>query len=140
MGAVAVAKAISDYQLKVSGIILESPFASIQSHLEARARAIGFPRQPFAFFTTFWIGIERGFNGFGSQTSRYAKKITCPVLVQWGSKDPFVLKWEIDSVFNAIASPDKKLVIFENAFHESLERRDSSKWEKEVKAFLEAKK
>ena len=136
MGAVTVAKAISDYRLKVSGIMLESPFASIQSHLEARARLLGFPGQPFAFLTTFWIGVERGFNGFGAKTCKYAKNIECPVLVQCGSKDDYVLKWEINAVFDAIASPDKKLIIYKDAFHESLITRDPALWNKEVKTFL----
>ena len=137
MGAVTVAKAIDDYQLKVSGIILESPFASIQSHLKAKARIIGFPRQPFAFLTTFWIGVERGFNGFGARTTEYVKNINCPVLLQWGSSDSYVLKSEVNSVFEAIASTDKKFVVFKNAFHESLVRRDFAMWNKEVKAFLD---
>ena len=136
MGAVTVAKAISDYHLKVSGIMLESPFASIQSHLEARARLLGFPSQPFAFLTTCWIGVERGFNGLGAKTCKYAKNIQCPVLVQWGSRDDYVLKWEINAVFDAIASPDKKLIVYKDAFHESLVTRDAALWYKEVKTFL----
>ena len=136
MGAVVVAKAVGEYDLQVSGIILEAPFASIQSHLKARARILDFPRQPFAFFTTFWIGVERGFNGFNAQTCRYAKKINCPVLVQWGSLDAYVLKWEIDSVFHAISSADKKLVIYNDGFHESLLRRNPSKWRSEIEEFL----
>ena len=137
MGAVTVAKAIDDYQLKVCGIILESPFASIQSHLKAKARIIGFPRQPFAFLTTFWIGVERGFNGFGARTTKYAKNINCPVLLQWGSHDSYVMKSEIKSVFEAIVSADKKFVVYENAFHESLVRKDFEKWNHEVKIFLD---
>lgn len=137
MGAVAVAHAIGQYQLNASGIILEAPFASIQSHLKAKARVLGFPSQPFAVLTTFWIGIERGFNAYSARTDNYAKKIHCPVLVQWGSLDDYVLKWEIDKVFSAIPSTDKKLVIYKNGMHESLLRRDSLLWEKEVGEFLE---
>lgn len=137
MGAVAVAHAIGQYQLNVSGIILEAPFASIQSHLKAKARVLGFPGQPFAFFTTLWIGIERGFNGFSARTDNYARKIHCPVLVQWGSLDDYVLKWEIEKVFSAVSSTDKKLVVYENGMHESLLRRDSLLWVNEVGEFLE---
>ncbi len=137
LGAVVIIKAIVDYNMDVSGIILEAPFASIQSHLKARARLLGFPKQPFAFLTTFWIGIERGFNGLGANTCKYAKEINCPVLLQWGSEDVYVLKWEIDSVFNAIASSNKKLTIYEDAFHESLFRRNRSMWRSEITSFLE---
>lgn len=49
MGAVIVAKTISDYGLPVSGVILETPFASLQSHLKAKARTLSFPEQPLLF-------------------------------------------------------------------------------------------
>ncbi len=137
LGAVVVTKAISDYRLVPSGIILEMPFLSLQSYLKARARILGFPQQPFAFLTTFWIGIERGFNGYGHHTTAYTKNITCPVLMQWGASDQFVLKQETDKIYNAIASTRKKLVVYNQAQHESLLRNDPLKWRIEVERFLE---
>lgn len=137
MGAVAVMKAITDYQLQPSGIIIEMPFLSLQSHLKGRARSLGFPSQPFGFFTTFWIGVENGFSGFGFQTARYAKNIHCPVLEQYGEKDEAVLKNEVETIFEVIPSADKKLVIYDNALHESFLRKDPAMWKKEVGAFLE---
>ncbi len=139
MGAVAIIKGITDYDLKPSGVILEMPFASLQSHLRARVRSngfSGFPEKPFAFLVTCWTGLERGYNGFKFKTDNYAKNVNCPVLVQWGAKDHFVLKYETDKVFNAIASKNKKLVIYENADHESLLENDQLQWRKEVEDFL----
>ena len=141
MGAVSIAKAIADYAIKPSGVILEMPFATLQSHLRSRARSIGFrgfPEKPFGFLVTCWVGIERGFNGFNFQTSDYAKKITCPVLLQWGALDHNVLKWETDKVYNAISSSNKKLVIYELADHESLLQKDPLKWRLETEKFLSA--
>lgn len=139
MGAVTIAKAIADYELKPSGVILEMPFASLQSHIRSRARATGFggfPEKPFGFLVTAWIGLERGINGFKFRTSRYAKKITCPVLYQWGALDHSVLKWETDQVFNAIPAVNKKLVIYAQADHESFLQKEPLKWRTEVKEFL----
>jgi len=136
MGAVVITKAIGDYNLKPSGILLEMPFASLQSHLKARARTLGFPSQPFAFLVTFWIGIESGFNGFSHKTSWYAKKVECPVLMQWGERDNYVQKSETDLVFSSIASPHKKLVSYEQAGHQSLLQSDLLKWRMEVESFL----
>jgi uncharacterized protein len=139
MGAVTVAKAVADYDLNPTGIILEMPFASLQSHIRARARLLGFRgfgEKPFGFFVTFWIGIERGFNGFKDQTVTYVAKINCPVLMQWGAMDNTVLKYETDMIYGSIASPNKKLVIFDHAGHESLIRNDSAKWRSEVGKFL----
>ncbi len=139
MGAVVVAKAIADYDLKPSGVFLEMPFASLQSHLRARARGLGFRgfgEKPFGFLVTLWIGLERGFNGFKDQTARYVAKMNCPVLMQWGAVDGYVLKSETDRVYNAIASSNKKLVTYDHAGHESFLQNDPAKWRLEVEKFL----
>lgn len=139
MGAVTIAKAISDYSITPAGVILEMPFASLQTHLRARARMIGFggfPEKPFAFFVTAWMGIEKGFNGFRHKTINYVDDIKCPVLLQWGALDVYVLKSETDKIYNAITAPDKKLVIYDHANHESLVQNDPLKWKIEVGRFL----
>ena len=136
MGSVEIIKAVSDYSLHPSGIIVEMPFLSLQSHLEGRARILGFPEQPFAFLTTLWIGIERGFNGFDFKTTRYARNVQCPVLEQYGEKDELALKKETDAVYNAIASGNKKLVVYEGASHESFLKKDPAQWKREVESFL----
>jgi alpha-beta hydrolase superfamily lysophospholipase len=137
MGAVIIMKAISDYQIQPSGIIIDMPFLSLQAHLKGRARLLGFPSQPFGFLTTFWIGVENGFNGFGFKTTRYAKHIHCPVLEQYGEDDEAVLKPEVEAIYESIPSANKKLVIYENAVHESFLRNDPVTWKKEVKNFLD---
>jgi alpha-beta hydrolase superfamily lysophospholipase len=139
MGAVVVSKAVADYDLKPSGVLLEMPFASLQSHIRARARLLGFGgfgEKPFGFLVTMWIGLERGFNGFKDQTTSYVAKINCPVLMQWGTADEYVLKSETDRIYNAIASSHKKLVIYDHAGHESLLQYDPAKWRAEVEKFL----
>ncbi len=136
MGAVAICKAVSQYQLKPAGVILDMPFQSLQGYLKGKARILGFPKQPFAFLTTFWISVERGFNGFQHTTTRYAQNIHCPVLFQWGSLDNLVLRDDINNIYEAIASTKKKLVIYEGAQHESFLRKDPLKWRIEVERFL----
>jgi alpha-beta hydrolase superfamily lysophospholipase len=136
LGAVVVAKSIADYHLPVSGVILDMPFLSLQTYLKGKARSLGFPAQPFAFLTTFWIGIENGFNGFGHQTSKYVKQVNCPVLMQWGAMDDFVLQDETKKQYNAITSAQKKLVVYNQAAHESFLRKDPLRWRKEVGNFL----
>lgn len=136
MGAVAVAKAVQLYDLHPSGVILEAPFRSLQTYLKGKAGLIGFPRQPFAFFTTFWIGLEKGFGGFGHQTTSYVKDIRCPVLLQWGTQDNFVPRKDIDKIYTSVGSARKKMVIYEGAQHESLLRFNADKWRAETEAFL----
>ena len=137
MGAVVVARAVSEEIVKPAGIILELPFASLQSHLKARARVLGFPQQPFAFLVTGWIGMERGFNGYRHSTISYAKKINCPVLVQYGARDTYVLKSEIDGIFEALPGTRKEQVGYEEAGHESLLMSDPDRWKKTIGSFLQ---
>lgn len=136
LGAVVVAKAIHDYKLKVAGVVLDMPFASLQSYLKDKARTMGFPKQPFAFLTTFWIGAERGYNGYKHKTSRYVKDMSCPVLMQWGALDYYVLRDETDEIYNAVGSTNKKLVVYQTASHESFVQNDPLKWRIEVERFL----
>jgi len=138
MGAVAVARALYKYpEISPSGVILDMPFLSLHTFLKGKARVLGFPGEPFGLLTTFWISVERGYNGFDHNTSRYSKGIHCPVLYQWGTLDNFVLRDEIEKVYNSTASTNKKLVIYTNALHESFLRKDPMKWGIEIDHFLE---
>jgi alpha-beta hydrolase superfamily lysophospholipase len=138
MGAVTVMKAVHDFSLQLKGIVIEMPFKSLQCYLKGKARVLGFPNQPFALLTTFWIGLERGFNGYRHCSTRYGRSIHCPVLMQWGALDNLVLENETTDVYNSIASPNKKLIVFPDAQHESLLRKDPLKWRIEVERFMTA--
>jgi alpha-beta hydrolase superfamily lysophospholipase len=136
LGAVVVMKSIYDYGLKPSRIIIDAPFISLRKHLQGRARALGFPNEPFATLVTFWISIERGFNGFREDISAYAEKINCPVLMQSGAFDKWVYTEDTKEIFEHLATRDKKLLSYENAGHESFLRKDVATWRKEVGEFL----
>ena len=136
LGAVIITKAIWQYDLKPQKIILEMPFDRLQDHIKARARISGFPGEPFGFFVTFWTGLEQGYWAYGHQTSRYVKKINCPVLLQWGNNDEYVLKSETEKIFAAINSTNKKLEIYKGAGHIPLLVADGTKWDETVKDFL----
>lgn len=136
LGATAIAKAIYDYDLQPSRIILEIPFDSQEKLFGKRGRTLGFPEEPFGVLVTFWASIERGFNAFKQNTSRFAEKIECPVLLQCGALDKIVPLAETNSIFDHISARDKKLVKFENADHEFLLNKDPQKWRNEVYLFL----
>mgnify|MGYP003399098316 FL=1 len=67
----------------------------------------------------------------------YAKKITCPVLLQWGKNDPRVSRKEEDKLFANLAATNKKFVVYENSQHESLCKKENEKWIAEINAFLQ---
>ena len=136
LGAVIITKAIWEYDLKPQKIILEMPFDRLQDHIKARARISGFPGEPFGFFVTFWTGFEQGYWAYGHKTTKYVKRINCPVLLQWGNNDEYVLKKETDRIFAAINSPKKKLEIYKGATHIPLLAANASKWDETVNEFL----
>lgn len=135
MGAAAVTKSINDYQLNPSKIILEMPFGSILQAAEGRIKLMGLPSEPLARLITFWGGVEHGFWAFNMKPVEFAKKISCPVLLQWGANDPRVSKKEIADIYANISTA-KKLVVYNNSAHESLCEKEKEKWAHEVSDFL----
>lgn len=139
MGAVTVSRAVSEYQLKPTGLILEMPFESTLTVIKGKARAQGFQNftiHSFAFLVNFWMGVERGIPAFKHKTVNYVSKINCPILLQWGARDIYVQQNETETIFKAITSKNKKLVVYANAGHESLLNNESDKWRYEVESFL----
>ena len=136
LGAATVTKAINDYALKPSKIMLEMPFASLPDAVEGRVKMMGLPVQPVSTLLTFWGGTLHGFWAYNLRPADYVKKITCPVLVHWGRHDPRVSEAETNDVFKNITTP-KRLEIFEESGHESLLKKEPSKWMNSVATFLQ---
>lgn len=136
MGASTITKAIKDYELQPQKVILEMPFGTIEDAVKGRLKLMGLPPQPFATLLTFWGGTENGFWAFSMKPEEYVKSITCPVLLQWGRNDPRVTRTEEDILFDNIPGKNKRFVLYENAAHESLCKKETEKWKTEVAAFL----
>ena len=136
LGASTITKAVNDYELKPNKIILEMPFGSLSNAVEGRLKIMKLPPEPLSTLLTFWGGISHGFWAFNLKPSEYAKKIECPVLLQWGKNDPRVSLEETKLIYKNISST-KKLVIYENSAHESLCKKETVKWTAEITAFLQ---
>jgi len=136
MGASTVTKAVADYGLTPSKIILEMPFASLLETAEGKMRMTGLLAKPLGSLLTFWGGLINGFWAFDMKPKEFVKKIKCPVLLQWGEKDKGVTKAEISEMFKNISS-SKKLVVYENSGHENLCENEPDKWEENIDEFLE---
>jgi esterase/lipase len=137
MGAATITKAMSDYSLQPQKIILEMPFGTIEDAVKGRLKLMGVPAQPMATLLTFWGGTINGFWAFNMQPQEFAKKITCPVLLQWGANDPRVSRKEQDNIFSNINTTNKKFVVYESAAHESLCKKENEKWITEIANFLQ---
>lgn len=137
MGASTIMKAMNDYEeMKPSKAILEMPFGSLNNAVEGKVKMMGLPAQPISSLLTFWGGIEQGFWAFGFKPWDFAKKVNCPVLLQWGINDARVTEKETNHILNNLASANKTLVKYENSKHESLCKNEHEKWVMSVSDFL----
>lgn len=135
MGAATVARAIDEYGLQPSKVILEMPFATMQDAVEGQLKTMHLPAEPLGTLLTFWGGIEHGFWAFKVNPDEYVKSIHCPVLMQVGLNDIRVSPTERKEVYENLRQP-KQLVIYNNSGHESLCKKEHLKWLASVSAFL----
>ena len=110
------------------------PFGSMLDATKGKLHLMGLPGS-LAPLLTFWGGTLNGRWAFSYKPSEYASKINCPVLLQWGRKDPRVTLDETNAIFNHITA-SKKLVIYESSAHESLLKKEPAKWVENVGTFL----
>lgn len=136
MGAVAVLRSLAHEEVKPAGVILESPFDTLLNTVRNRFKAMGIPSFPSAELLVFWGGVQNGFNGFKHDARVYAKSVNCPVLLMHGSEDPRAVRSQVQAVFGALASSDKKIVEFKGARHELLSEFDPGLWKPSVFDFL----
>ncbi|HVG42853.1 MAG TPA: alpha/beta hydrolase, partial [Chitinophagaceae bacterium] len=73
---------------------------------------------------------------FSHKPLNYANDLSCPVLLQWGTKDQYVSKEEIERIFENISSINKQLVLYPNAEHEAYLQVQPELWKKEVARFI----
>ena len=119
MGAVAVMKAINDYNLKPTSIIIECPFGSMYQTVCKRFQMQGLPTFPMAGLLVFWGGVQNNFWAFSHNPTQYAKSIHCPTLLLYGEKDKKVSRNEINSIFQNIPGR-KQLVTYPLAGHSNI--------------------
>lgn len=135
MGSVATMKAISDYDIKLKGIIIECPFGSMYKTVCARFKTMNAPTFPMAGLLVFWGGLQNGFWAFGHNPTDYSKKINCPTLLLYGAKDEKVSREEIDQIFNNLGG-QKKLKIYQEAGHENYLTKYKNEWTQDIQEFL----
>lgn len=136
MGAVAIMKALHDFDLKPSGVILECPFGSMYKTVCARFNSMHVPTFPMAALLVFWGGIQNNFWAFGHQPTNYATKINCPTLLLYGAKDQRVSKAEMDDIFNNLGNK-KEFKIYPDAGHENYLIKYKKEWTNDIQSFLE---
>lgn len=135
MGAAAILKAMNDYNIAPSSILIECPFGSMYKTVCARFRVMGAPEVPMAGLLVFWGGVQNGFWAFNHNPEEYAKNVNCPVFLMYGEKDNRVSREEIDAIY-ANAKGKKQLVLFPLAGHENYLNKYKEEWKTSVGSFL----
>jgi alpha-beta hydrolase superfamily lysophospholipase len=135
MGAAATLKAMHDYDLPVKSLILECPFGSLSRAIKNRFKLMGVPSFPFTQLLLFWGSVQTGCNFFSYCPADYAKSVKVPTLLLWGEKDDKVSREEIDDIYNNLQGP-KKLITYQEAYHESYLIRYRIQWVLDIEGFL----
>lgn len=135
MGAVAIMKAIHDYEIKPNRIIIECPFGSMYQTVCARFRTMKIPTFPMASLLVFWGGVQNGFWAFGHNPTDYAKQIDCRTLLLYGAQDEKVSREEINTIFMSL-NGEKRLKIYPDAGHENYLKKYKHEWTRDVDQFL----
>ncbi|MFC5411877.1 alpha/beta hydrolase [Larkinella bovis] len=140
MGAATILKAIPEHGLKPTRVILECPFASLYDAVQGRLRSMHIPAHPASELLALWGGMQRGMNVFKFRPSESARQLTMPVLLNWGAKDPRVLRHETDAIFENLGTKTKQLVVYENSGHQSYCTNEPAQWRAAISQFLSVPK
>ena len=135
MGAVAIMKAIKDYELMPKAIIIECPFGSMYETVCSRFKIMNIPTFPMAGLLVFWGGVQNGFWAFNHNPVEYSKSIKCPTLLLYGEQDQKVSRKEINEIFANLPGR-KELKLYPEAGHENYLTKYKEQWSNDVKAFL----
>ena len=135
MGAAAIMRACSIYNMPVKALILECPFGSMRQTVKNRFEMVGVPAFPLSDLLVYWGGVQNGFNAFRHNPADYAKQLKIPVLLLFGEKDDRVKPFEINDIYNNL--PGRKVLIrYPLAGHESYLNKYREEWTKDVLTFL----
>ena len=136
MGAASLLKAIPQYHLKPQKLILECPFGSMEDAVSGFLRKMKIPTPVLSEELLFWGSAINGMWGYNYLPIDYAKEIRLPVLLNWGKKDNRVLRNETESIYQNLATKNKKLVIYNYSGHQSYCRNEPLKWKANIAGFL----
>ena len=136
MGSAAILRAVARHNIQPDGIILELPFVSLLDSVKTRLKSYSLPPSPMAELMVFWGGIQHGFNGFAHKPIEDAEVVQCPVLILAGESDRSIALDKVQRLFENFDS-DKSLVIFPQAGHELLARKNPQLWQQSVKNFIQ---
>ena len=135
MGSVAIMKALKDYPITPTSIVLECPFGSLHKTVSARFKLMGLPAFPMAGLLSFWGGAQHGYWAFSHNPQEYAAYIKTPVLLLFGMQDDRVSMEETTALFNNFKGK-KVLVTYADQGHDIFTEANQPKWISDVASFM----
>ncbi|GAB3636221.1 hypothetical protein GCM10027422_18110 [Hymenobacter arcticus] len=135
MGAVAILRAESELGLRPTANVVECPYGSMLQTARNRFVSMHLPAFPLANLLVLWGSVENGYWAFGLNAGEYARHVTTPTLLLWGTADPRVTRAETDTIFSHLAGP-KERVDFAGSGHEPYWHKHPEAWQKAVAGFL----
>ncbi len=135
MGGAAVLRAAGELGVQPRAIVIESVFDRLLSTVENRFDAMRVPEFPAARLLVFWGGVQQGYDAFDLNPADYATRVTCPVLLMQGGRDPRVTDAQARNLFDHLAGP-KRLEIFETSGHCGMLSDDRGRWISSISGFL----
>lgn len=135
MGAVAILKAMHDYSLKPTGLILECPFGTMYQTTVNRFHTMHVPEFPFAPLLVLWGGLQNGFWAFSHNPVEYASNVQSPTLLMYGEQDEKVSAKETYTIYENL-NGTKNLVTFKNAGHENYLKKHKKEWIASITEFM----
>ncbi|MGH1366416.1 MAG: alpha/beta hydrolase [Calditrichia bacterium] len=137
MGAAAVLRAVKEFQIQPTALILESVFDRMLSTVENRFSIMNAPSFPSAQLLLFWGGRQMNFDGFSHNPIDYAEFVKSPVLFLHGELDQRAKLSEAQAVFQNIpVSIRKNFHVFDNAKHVSFVKQYPEEWKDQIRRFL----
>jgi len=136
MGAAAIIKAQSDYNMDIDALIAEATYATFKGTVNKRLDKLHLPHWPVSDLFTFWTGKINGYDAFTANPINYAQNINKSVLVMGGGKDPNIPTQETHEIFDSFSSKYKKMRIFPESLHESYLLKYQEEWKSTVEEFL----
>ena len=137
MGAVAMMRAVSAYDIAPDALIIGCPFTTLHETVQHRFRMLGVPPIPMATLLTFWGGVQHGYWAFDHNPVEYAQQIRIPTLLMYGQQDQRVTLAETKRIYQALAG-SKWLEVFEQADHELYVCNDPPRWKQTVTLFMQS--
>jgi pimeloyl-ACP methyl ester carboxylesterase len=135
MGAVAIMRAIKEYDINPDAVIAEAVFDTMLNTVRNRFKKMQLPSFPSAELLVFWGGKHTGFNAFSHNPVDYARSVRCPILFMHGSNDERATIDEGRRVYCAVPGM-KEFKEFSSAGHEAYASSFPDEWKNTVAKFV----